>query len=347
MTPARDKGPRKLWVDMTNSPHVLVLEPIIHEFERRGWDVTITARDFAQTLPLLEAHGLPYTLIGRHRGKKMTAKARGMADRTVKMIAFGRGKGFDLALSHASNDLPVAAWSLGVPHVTMFDYEHAKLSHSINIRFSKKALVPDAIPEEALYQYGGKGKTDRYPGLKEEYYLAHFEPDPSVLGTLGLDPGKVLVTVRTPPSMAAYHRMENPVFPELLQRLGARDDVQAVILLRTPDQRTLVDAVGADNLIIPDAVVDAPSLVHYSDVVITGGGTMVREAVALGTPAWTVFQGVLGAVDRGLLEEGRLHQLRSADDVVLVKKEPGAGRVGRDVADLVDRIEEVAKRGRS
>ena len=347
MSAARPADPRRLWVDMTNSPHVLVLEPIIAEFERRGWDATITARDFAQTLPLLDAHGLPYTLIGRHRGRAMAAKAWGMASRTSQMVAFGGGKQFDLALSHASNDMPVAAWTLGIPHVTMFDYEHARLSHSINVRFSRKALVPDAIPEEALYRYGGRGKTDRYPGLKEEYYLADFEPDPSVLPMLGLDPGKVLVTVRTPPSMAAYHRMENPVFPELLARLGGRDDVQAVILLRTPDQRAVVDAVGASNLIIPDVVVDAPSLVHYSDVVITGGGTMVREAVALGTPAWTVFQGVLGAVDRRLLEEGRLHQLMDARDVVLEKKQAGVVRVRRDVGDLVDRIEAVAKRGRA
>jgi uncharacterized protein len=345
MTAAREARPRRLWVDMTNSPHVLVLRPIIAEFERRGWEVTITARDFAQTLPLLDSYGMPYTLIGRHRGRAMAAKAWGMVSRTSQMIAFGAGKHFDLALSHASNDLPVAAWLLGIPHVTMFDYEHARLSHSINIRFSKKALVPDAIPEEALYQYGGKGKTDRYPGLKEEYYLADFEPDPSVLTKLSIDPSKVLVTVRTPPSMAAYHRMDNPVFPELLERLGGRDDVQGVILLRTADQRAIVDEVGAENLIVPDTVVDAPSLVYYSDVVITGGGTMVREAVALGTPAWTIFQGVLGAVDRRLLEEGRLYQLKDAQDVVLEKKHAGADRVRRDVGDLVDRIQAVAKRG--
>jgi uncharacterized protein len=346
MSATSGTGPRRLWVDMTNSPHVLVLRPIIAEFERRGWDVTITARDFAQTVPLLESYGLPYTLIGRHRGRAMAAKAWGMASRTSQMIRFGRGKRFDLALSHASNDLPVAAWTLRVPHVTMFDYEHARLSHSINVRFSSKALVPDAIPEEALYRYGGRGKTDRYPGLKEEYYLADFVPDASVLSALRLDQGKVLVTVRTPPSMAAYHRMDNPVFPELLERLGGCDDVQAVILLRTPDQRALVDAVGAANLIVPDTVVDAPSLVHYSDAVITGGGTMVREAVALGTPAWTVFQGVLGAVDRRLLEDGRLHQLASASDVVLEKKQTHTTRIRRDVGDLVDRIESVAKRGR-
>jgi predicted glycosyltransferase len=339
------RTPRKLWVDMTNSPHVLVLRPIMEEFGRRGWDVTVTARDFAQTLPLLDAYGIEYTLIGKHRGRALYAKAWGMASRTSRMIAFGAGRGFELALSHASNDLPVAARVLGIPHVTMFDYEHAKLSHSINVRFSTKALIPDAIPEEALYRYGGRGKTDRYPGLKEEYYLADFEPDPSVLDRLGIDQSKVLVTIRTPPSMAAYHRMENPVFPELLRRIAGRPDVQAVVLLRTPDQKALVDEVEADNLIVPETVVDAPSLVHYSDVVITGGGTMVREAVALGTPAWTVFQGTLGAVDRRLLEEGRLHRLETADDVAFEKKEPEAGRVKRDVSDLADRIEAVAERG--
>ena len=231
-------------MDMTNSPHVLVLRPIMEEFERRGWEVTVTARDFAQTLPLLEALRHP---VHAHRQAPRPGHVRqgvgdGVAD--VAMIAFGAGKGFDLALVHASNDLPVAARILGIPHVTMFDYEHAKLRHSINVRFSTKALVPDAIPEEALYRYGGRGKTDRYPGLKEEYYLADFEPDPSVLDQLGLDESKVLVTIRTPPSMAAYHRMENPVFPELLARIAGRPDVQAVVLLRTPDQRALVEQVG-------------------------------------------------------------------------------------------------------
>jgi predicted glycosyltransferase len=336
-------APKRLWIDMTNSPHVLVLRPIIAEFERRGWEVTITAREFAQTIPLLERFDMPYTLIGKHRGRALYAKAFGMAQRTAQMIAFGRGKGFTLALSHASNDLPVAARALGIPHVTMFDYEGAVLSHSINVRASTKALIPDAIPAEALDRFGGRGKVDRYPGLKEEYYLADFEPDPSVLETLGLDAGKVLVTMRTPPSMAAYHRMENPVFEQVLERIAADPGVQAVVLLRTPDQREAVDRIGADNLIVPDTVVDAQSLVYYSDVCMTGGGTMVREAVALGTPAWTVFQGELGAVDRALLAEGRLNRLEDPATVAFVKKTPGADRVRRDVGDLTDRIAAVAK----
>lgn len=335
----------RLWIDMTNSPHVLVLRPVIDEFRARGWDVQITAREFAQTIPLLERFGIAHTIIGRHRGKHMAAKAWGMAARTSQMLAFGAGKRFNLALSHASNDLPVASRLLGVPHVTMFDYEFARLSHSINVRFSAKALVPDAITVEALARYGGTpAKVDRYPGLKEEYYLADFEPDPSVLTELGLNRDNILVTVRTPPSMAAYHRMHNTVFDDVLRAIAARDDVQAVVLLRTPDQRAGVEAIGADNLIVPDRVVDAQSLVYYSDAVISGGGTLNREAVALGTPAYTVFQGVMGAVDTELIASGRMYQLESASDFDLVKKPQSGQRVRRDVGDLVDRIAAVAKR---
>ena len=334
----------RLWIDMTNSPHVLVLRPIIDEFVRRGWDVEVTAREFAQTLPLLERFGIPYTLIGRHRGRNMAAKAWGLAARSSAMVGFGRSRLFDLALSHASNDLPVASRLLGIPHVTMFDYEFAKLSHHVNVRLSGKALVPDAIPREALAAFGCTPvKYDAYPGLKEEYYLADFEPDASVLAELGLDRDKVLVVLRTPPSMAAYHRMDNPLFDDVLRTIAGRHDVQAVVLVRTPDQRAGIESIGSGNIVVPTRVVDAQSLVYYADVVVSGGGTLNREAAALGTPAWTVFQGRMGAVDRSLIEEGRLGVLESADALRLEKKSPGRDRVRRDVAQLADRIESLLK----
>ncbi|HEX9092830.1 MAG TPA: DUF354 domain-containing protein [Coriobacteriia bacterium] len=340
------RAPR-LWIDMTNSPHVLVLRPIIDEFRRRGWEVEVTAREFAQTLPLLERFGIPYTLIGRHRGRQLAAKAWGLADRSAAMVRFGRSRGFDLALSHASNDLPVAARVLRIPHVTMFDYEFAKLSHHINIRLSAKSLVPDAIPSAALAPYGcTPAKYDAYPGLKEEYYRADFEPDPAVLVELGLDRDKVLTVLRTPPSMAAYHRMDNPLFDDVLRAIAARDDVQAVVLVRTPDQCAGIESIGAANIVVPDRVVDAQSLVYYADVVVSGGGTLNREAVALGTPACTVFQGVMGAVDRALVEVGRLVVLENAADLCLDRKTAARERVRRDVGLLVDRIESVRRRPR-
>jgi predicted glycosyltransferase len=187
--------------------------------------------------------------------------------------------------------------------------------------------VPDAIPPERLARYGMAGKLQRYPGLKEEYYLADFEPDPAVLDELGLDAAQPIAVVRTPPAVSLYHRFENDVLGGVLERLRGR---QTVVLPRTAEQR----AALSDGFVVPERAIDAQSLIAYADLVVSAGGTMNREAVALGTPVWTTFQGRLGAVDERLIADGRLRVLERAEDVVLRKRAPGAAgeRVRRDPA---------------
>jgi predicted glycosyltransferase len=321
----------KIWVDLTNSPHVLVLRPVIDVLRADGHDVTVTARDFAQTLALLERYKMPHKAIGRHRGEKKLAKGVGLLSRSAALWHFARGKGFDLAIGHGSNDVTVAAKLLGVPSVTMFDYEWAKEQHSINCRFAARTIVPDAIDPRVLDQYGANGKVYQYPGLKEEYYLADFEPDERVLDELGLDRAKKLVLLRTPPDVSLYHRHENALFPQLIERLAADSEVQVVALPRTPEQRAELKKAAHSNIVIPDGAIDGPSLVALVDAVIGAGGTMNREAVALGTPVWTTFAGRIGAVDRQLLDDGRLMRLEDLEALEIVKRgAPGSERVRRD-----------------
>ena len=197
----------------------------------------------------------------------------------------------------------------------MFDYEWATVQHNINCRLARVVVVPDAIPAERLYHLGARGKLHPYPGLKEEYYLADFEPDPSALAELALDPVDPIAVVRTPPEVSLYHRFENDLFRQVLERLRG---IQAVVLPRTAGQRAELLANG--GFIVPDRAVDAQSLIAYADVVVSAGGTMNREAVALGTPVYTVFEGRLGAVDERLMAEGRLNWLASPDQVRLAKR---------------------------
>ena len=330
---------RRLWIDIANSPQVLVLRPIIKAFEERGWEVTVTAREFAQTLPLLDRFEIPYTHIGKHQGFHFIKKAWGLIRRSQALKHFAKDRGFTLAMSHSSNDLPVACKALKIPHVTMSDYEFARLSHSLNIPRSKKVIFPEAIPFAILESEGcTREQYAPFPGLKEEYYLADFEPDPRVLADLAIDPDKILVVLRTPPSMAAYHHHDNPLFYDILRRIKTRDDIQAIAFPRTPDQIPQIEAIGAANITIPTQVVDAQSLCYYADLVISAGGSMNREAVALGTPAWTAFRGTMGAVDKELIAEGRLFEVQSADDVVFKKKSAQAQRTLRDINVLVDLI---------
>ncbi len=325
----------KIWIDLTNSPHVLVLAPVIAECQARGHEVQVTARDFAQTLELCERFQIEHTAIGRHRGAGLVDKARGLAARSLALARWARGRGFDLALGHGSNDITVAAALLRVPAATTFDYEWARVQHNVNCRLARAVVVPEAIPPERLYSYGARGKLHAYPGLKEEYYLADFEPDRSVLTELGLDPRHPIAVVRTPPAVSLYHRFENDLFGSVLSRLR---DQQVVVLPRTAEQRSQLAQSG--GFIVPARAIDAQSLIAFADLVVSAGGTMNREAVALGTPVFTVFEGRLGAVDEGLIADGRLRRLTRAQDVTLVKRAPhGTGiapRVRRDPARFTD-----------
>ena len=321
----------RVWIDLTNSPHVLVMRPVVRALEADGHEVELTARDFAQTLELCDRFGLEHTAVGRHRGGRRGSKAVGLVSRSGALARWARRRGFDAAIGHGSNDITVAAKLLRIPSATAFDYEWATVQHNVNCRLARNVVVPEAIPPERLARYGARGKLRRYPGLKEEYYLADFEPDDDVLGELGLDRAQPIAVVRTPPDVSLYHRFENPLFQKVLERL--REQAQTVVLPRTPEQREEVAAAG--GFVVPERAVDAQSLVWHADVVVSAGGTMNREAVALGTPVFTTFEGRLGAVDERLLAEGRLRKLSNVDQIVVAKRAPTLqDRVRREPREL-------------
>jgi predicted glycosyltransferase len=335
----------RVWIDLTNSPHVLVMRPVIECLRADGHDVRVTARDFAQTIELCERWGIEYTAIGHHRGERLGAKAVGLVSRSGALVRWARsncraaGRGFDVALGHGSNDVSVAAAILRIPSSTMFDYEWATVQHTVNCRLARAVVVPDAIPPARLQRYGAAGKIHAYPGLKEEYYLADFEPDPAVLDELALDPARPIVVVRTPPEVSLYHRFENDLFADVLERLraaAAEQGVQPVVLPRVAAQRA--ELRGVPGFIVPEHAIDAQSLIALADLVISAGGTMNREAVALGTPVYTTFQGRLGAVDERLIAEQRLRMLVGAEQLKLDKRDPTRTppRVRRDPRVLVE-----------
>jgi uncharacterized protein len=328
----------RVWIDLTNSPHVVVFAPMIERMRARGWDVAVTARAFAQTVELLELRGIDHTVIGHHGGRSRAGKARAAGDRVAAMIRFGRRGRFDAALAHGSTDLPMACAVLRVPNTTMFDYEYATLQHSLNCRLAARVLVPDAIPPARLRRFGARAaKLVRYPGLKEEYSLADVVLDPAVPASLGLDGEAVGVVLRPPADVALYHRFENPLFDEVLEHLGRRDDVRAVVLPRTPAQAERLRRLALPSVTVPDHAVDGASLVAGADLVVSAGGTMNREAAVLGTPVYTALAARLGGVDERLVAEGRLRPLARVSDLVLERKpEAAAQRLRRDPAQLVD-----------
>jgi predicted glycosyltransferase len=328
-----------IWVDMSAPAHVLVLRPIIERLRERGHSVEVTSRDYAQTQALLDLHGLAHTPIGRHGGASRLRKAYRLGARTTAMIRFGRSRSFDLALAHGSNDLAIAARLLGIPEANMHDYEYAVTQHRIGCRLAKRVLFPDSVPPERLRRFGvGPEKLFPYPGLKEEYYLYDFEPDPEALRRLSIDTERVVVIVRPPPDVSLYHRKSNPLFPKVLARLGHDPEVHAVVLPRTQAQRKLIESMRMPSLIVPPGAVEAQSLVALADLVVSAGGTMNREAAALGTPVYTTYGGRLGGVDEALIRSGRLRPLTDPRALQLEKRSQDATPTKRDPEPLVETI---------
>ena len=328
----------KVWIDFTASAHPLVFRPLVQLLEAQGNEVEITARDYAQTLQLIESHGMTATVIGHHGGRSALGKAAQMRTRLKALRHFAKGRDFDLALAHGSHELTMTARRLGIPSSTTFDYEWAWLQHQLGCRAATRVVVPAAIPPERLKTYGAvPPKLQQYPGLKEEYYLSDFEPDESVLTDWSIDPARVLVVLRPPPDVSLYHRHSNPLFPMTLEHLGRSDDVHAFVIPRTEEQRDFVRSLALPSVIVPDEAVDAQSLIALADLVVSAGGTMNREAAALGVPVYTTYGGRLGGVDEQLIREGRLRPLTDPRALELQKRDRATGtRERRDPQLMLD-----------
>ncbi len=320
----------KIWFDADNGPHVLIMSPLAKEFQRRGHEVVFTARDRTSTCELLDLYGFTFRKVGGLYGSGMSGKIRGTLGRAVSLARAMKGTRPQVSFGHGSRALPIASRLLGVPTVTMYDYEwvDARLFNW----FCRSILLPDAVIQERCVEAGiSIRKSVRYPGFKEELYLGAGDLDTSIPADLGLDADGVHVLLRPPATTAHYHNPEAEVILDtILKRLAKEPRVQLVYLPRTPDQHDLPARAGVAQVIIPDKVYDGPSLVASMDMVISGGGTMTREAAIFGVPSYSFFRGRSGMVDETLAAAGKLTLIPSPDSVAerlqVVKKQGAVTR---------------------
>ena len=318
----------RIWIDLANSPHVPFFRALIPEFVARGHQVEISARDFAQTVEMATNAGMTPHVIGGHGGGSIAGKAGNLVGRAGALRKWARNRGFDLALSHNSYAQIAAAASLGVKAVTLMDYEHQPANH-LAFRLASRVIVPRAFPAAELRRFGASmRKVKRYEGTKEDVYLADFAPDPAfpgVLRKLGVTSEDVLIVVRPPAREALYHRFENELFDELLSDLNSRPNVKIILLPRSDTQRVDYEQRKFNKLIMPHVALDGANLVAAADLVVSAGGTMNREAAALGVPAVSIYAGKWAAIDEELMREGRLQRLSSREEIesLIVQKKSG------------------------
>jgi hypothetical protein len=308
----------RIWIDLANSPHVPFFRALIPEFVAREHQVEISARDFAQTVELAAKAAMTAHVIGGHGGGTITGKAGNLVGRAAALRKWARDRGFDLAVSHNSYAQIAAAAALGIRTVTLMDYEHQPANH-LAFRLASRVIVPRTFPAAELKRFGASmRKVKRYDGIKEDVYLADFSTDPDfarTLRALGVAEQDVLVIARPPAREALYHRFENELFDELVSYLSSRDDVKIILLPRSEAQRQEFTARKSPNLIMPREALDGANLIAAADLVISAGGTMNREAAALGVPAASVYAGKWAAIDEELMREGRLQRISSRREI--------------------------------
>jgi len=331
----------RLWIDLANSPHVPFFKALAKRFMAQGHEIETTAREFAETIPLARAAGFKPHVTGVHGGRALSSKAGTLMGRAWALARWARKRRFDLAISHNSYSQIVAARALRIKTVTLMDYEYQPANH-LAFRLSSRIIVPASFPEERLRHFGaGAAKVRRYHGTKEDVYLAGFEPDPQFGRRLcehGVKPDNVLVLMRPPAHDALYHRFQNPLFDEALAMLLGNERVQVILLPRSEAQRSVYSARAAKNLIIPEAPLDGANLVAASDLVISAGGTINREAAALGVPAASIYAGQWAAVDEQLLKEGRLTRVANSDDLHQIQIEKKSALNPRRSAEVIDEV---------
>jgi hypothetical protein len=333
---------REIWVDLSTAPDPLFFRPLIRRFQDAGHGVWVTAREYGETVAIAEACGFDVEVIGEHGGRSTAAKGRAIAKRAALLTRRARRRRPGLAVSFNSYAQGLAARACGIPFVTVADYEYQPANH-MAFRLAKTVIVPEGFDTTMLRRQGAR--IDRvvfFSGLKESVSLVDFVPDEgfrSSLAPLGIPEGAAIAVMRPPATSSTYHRFGNEFFYDVLTHVAAQPDVSVMVLPRYPSQAQRIAALGHPNVIVPPAVLDGLNLVYWSDAVISAGGSMNREAVVLGTPAYTVFGGRMAGVDAALLRDGKMTELRSGEDlerlVIEKKAVAGYGPVDHSVTEQV------------
>ena len=312
---------KKIWIDLDNSPHVQIFENIIKELEKE-YTVFVTARDYNQTVGLLELKGIKYKLFGKHPGKNTFNKYFINLVRTFRLFLWGIGKRIDISVTHGSRSGILASKLLGVPSIIMFDYEH--MESFLFKSLSKYMLATNYLEKDHLLRLGfPEEKLNFYPGLKENIYLPFYKNDPAVKQRLGLDDKKIIVLLRPASEISHYNAdISYNLIEDLFQYLISQDKIQIVFVPRYEFQKDKYKTYinnPKNNVIVPKKVEEGLNLVYYSDLVISGGGTMNREAAAMNTPVYSIFQGKRPSVDENLEKQGKLSFIASKDDLQKIK----------------------------
>ena len=300
----------KIWIDLTNSPHVNFFAGMINELKREH-DILLTCRPLANTIELLELYGFPYHVVGKHYGQNKIKKILGFIVRIWQLFVFLRRKDIDVAISHSSFYSPLVARLLGVRSIYLNDNEHAA-GNRISFIFADKIMVPEFLDVRKVQrQWAEAEKIISYPGVKEGVYLWYYKLNYSSGSEIDNRENKKVIFIRPEPWAAQYYRGKRDFIDNLLVQL--KDTYKIVLLSRDKVQEEYYKQNKFVGVTILEKSIHLANIMKNCDLFIGAGGTMTREAAVLGIPAISIYQDRLLQVDEYLIKIGVMIHNKNPD----------------------------------
>jgi predicted glycosyltransferase len=289
----------RFWLDIMTPKQVWLFESIKRSLEARGHKTIVTTRTHDVVVDLLKLKKIPHYVAGKYGGETLEGKLRTSTERVLKLIDFVSplSKEIDFSIHFSSPEAARVAFGLGIKAICLNDTPHSTAVCKLTFPFSNHVVSPACIDPSKLVALGAsKDSIVQYDGVDEIAWIPNLKPDSTVLRTLGLSESSLLVVIRPEEAKAAYlHDFKDisslnfqaaPLVKKILEEFK---DAQVVVIPRYEDQRAAILKEFHGKVIVPRQVIDGPSLLAFSTLTVSGGGTMCWESALLGVPSISHF----------------------------------------------------------
>lgn len=296
----------KIWIDLTNSPHVNFFAKMIEEL-KKDHEVILTCRRLANTIDLLNIYGFSYSVVGRHYGQNSLNKMFGYMIRIYQLYRLLKQEAIEVAISHSSFYSPLVARLLRVRSIYLNDNEHAA-GNRISFLFADLIMVPELLDVNKVQkQWGHTKKIIKYPGVKEGIYLWQNQSKTPGRSNIATRDNRKLIFIRPEPWTAQYYKGKRNFIDDLL--IDLKDICEIVLLPRGQEQGKYYRQEKFAGIVVPQESYSLSDIMQNCDLFIGAGGTMTREAAVLGIPTISTYQDRLLDVDTFLInKEFMVHQ---------------------------------------
>jgi predicted glycosyltransferase len=309
----------RIWIDLTNSPHINFFKPFVKKWKDEGHEVTITARNLANTIELINQNGWEYYEIGGHAGKNKVRKLLYFPKRVISLYIFLKRNKPEIGISHSSFYSPIVCKLLNIPSIYLNDNEHAKGNY-LAFKFATLNMLPEFLAAKAKQlKWLEKYNIEFYTGIKEGIYLSQIE---CILEKKIHDKVKTKIFIRLEPWSAEYYRGNSDFMDLIVQKLNMKYEV--VILPRSGEQTEHFKKNKFKGVQVSLKPMKLEDILKECIVFIGAGGSMTRELAFLGVPTLSVYQGDLLSVDKHLINCGIMrhtHSPKIEDIENLIKKQ--------------------------